>query len=97
MGHRIHIHRPAAALTNRPRRPTSIARRAVDLAHDDLTSPADATEHLLRLAGGCRAPLVDALDILRGSEQLELGRGADVECARLLVRAAIESLDASAG
>jgi hypothetical protein len=91
MGHRIHIHRPVAMVKGRGRMPASIARRAVDLAHDGKTPPADATEHLLRLARGRRAALLDALDLLRDAD----APNADVECAQLLVRAAIDSIDSS--
>lgn len=68
-----------------------IARRAVDLARDGSASVDDVTEHLQRLARGRRQTLEDALAELPPAPDAT----ADVLCARLLVRQAIDALPAS--
>lgn len=66
----------------------AIARRAVDLAHDGSLSVDDVSEHLQRLARGNREALEEALDALAPLADSR----ADVCCAALLVRRAIDLL-----
>ena len=65
--------------------PGSVARRALELAHDRDLSLGDAVQHLVRLADARSAPLERALADLRGSEPA----GSELDYACILVCRAI--------
>ncbi len=70
--------------------PGSIARRALELAHDRALSLGDAVQHLVRLADARSAPLERALADLRGSEP----PGSELDYACILLRSSIGAVAA---
>jgi hypothetical protein len=69
----------------------SVARRAVDLARDELVPTDDGAQHLQRLAKGRRATLEAALDELSASASIT----PEAECARWFLVQAIRELPAT--
>ena len=70
----------AASLSRSDRTVTSIARRALDLAHDPQSTTEESIDHLRRLARGRHDVLLGALRDLAHEDG-----GPDVVCARHLV------------
>jgi hypothetical protein len=70
----------------------SVARRAVDLTLDGRLSFEEATDHLMRLARGRRAPLEDALRELGAAPSPTPGEA----CARLLLQHALAGIAVAA-